>query len=316
MARVLSRSNRESLNNMNRSARKAQLGEAIFSSGLPISVRDEEDVFFVDASVDASGDGKSWGEACKTIQEGINLARRVEGTTVLDGVGETGNTLAAAVTRARQKYVFVRPGRYNEQVLASVYNVHVIGTQEVGNADYGVVVNYDGASATPCAFAFSGTSSSLQNITIVQNEAFPALWAPTCDAMLFRNIHIKGDGVNATNGIQCDDFKRSLIEGCSVEGCITNSIQLGSNGTFVLTSRVVDNLISSGGACGIKVVSGSIAGAYMGSVIKYNDIIGDPTIGIHQDSAAANVLIHTNAIEATTPVTDDGDATINNFTAA
>ena len=93
---------------------------------------------------------------------GLTLA--IDGTTTID------------TDKSRHKYVFVAPGQYNEQVLFSGYNIHLIGVSTRSNGDYGVVINYDGAIASTAVVAFSGAGLEIANICINCNKAIPALY--------------------------------------------------------------------------------------------------------------------------------------------
>ena len=265
------------------------------------------DIIYVDGSVSSSGDGSTWAKAYETIQEGVNAARYTAGTTTIN------------TDKDRMKIVYVAPGQYNEQVLFSAYNVHLIGVQPFGNIDYGVVVNYDGSSGAPAAMAFSGAGCSIQNIQINMTEAYPALYMSVMDGCLLRNITCKGDGTNATIGIWVPNMKESVIDNCHIHDFQTAGIHVGQGDggdTYFCTSEIKNCKISGDTGTGILVHANAVASAALGSFIHQNKIVGTMTTGIHQDHNAAYVLISDNWIQATTAVTDDGTGAADNHTAS
>jgi len=264
-------------------------------------------VYYVDGSVNSSGDGSTWEKAFKTIQEGLNKARYTAGTTNIN------------TDKDRQVYVYVAPGQYNEQVLWSAYNVHLIGVQDIGNIDYGVVVNYDGSSGSPAAMAFSGAGCSIQNIQINMATAYPALYLSVFDGCLLKNVTLKGDGTNATIGIWGANVKESVIDSCHVHDFQTAGIHVGQGDggdTYFCTSEIKNCKVSGDGTTGIMVHANAVATAALGSFIHQNKIVGTCTTGIHQDAAGAYVLISDNWIQAGTAVTDDGTGAADNHTAS
>lgn len=264
------------------------------------------EVFFVDGNVGQSGDGRNWDSAFKTIMEGVNAARRTEGTEDINS------------DKFRNKYVYIWPGQYNEKPLFSGYNIHVIGVMPMlGNVDYGVVINYDGASDSSCAFGFTGAGIELANLQINCTEAIPALWVPSPgDGCWIHGLKIKGDGTNCTYGIHWPNFKSSVIEDCYIEGAGTGIEITGGADCYFIASSIRNNLISGNGAVGIHVGSAITASADMGSEIFRNRIIGNPTIGIHQEAAGAHILIADNHIKASTAVTDAASYSSDNHTAS
>ena len=266
----------------------------------------EEDRYYVKANGSDSNDGLSWETAFKTIQAACNAARYVKGTTTIDS------------DKNRHKYIFVFPGVYNEQVLFSGYNIHLIGiAYRLGNVDYGVVINKNEAVTTTCVVGFTGAGIEIANLQIHNAAAIPSLYVPTPgDGCWVHNNFIDGDDTNATIGIDWEDCRNSIIENNRIFNHVTCGIQLGDNGTWFRNSQVIGNHIGASQGKGIDVVSGAICGAGFGSLIAHNYVMGTATIGIHQQNAGAYVLIADNWVQATTPVTDAGTGAADNHNAS
>jgi len=311
---MISSADKFKLNRMNRTAWDVKLGdELLLASGAQF--KGDDCVYFVDASrtngagVSESGDGSSWDQAFITIQEGVNAARYTKGTTTINS------------DKDRNKYVFVAPGQYNEQVLFSGYNIHVIGTQPINcnNGDYGVVINYDGAIASTCVVGFTGAGIELANLFINNAEAIPSLYVPSPgDGCWVHDCFINGDETNATYGIQWTDCRNSVIENNKIMGHVTAEIYVGGSGAWFRNSSINNNHISSGATKGIHIDGSTICGAGDSSMIKDNVVIGNGTTGIHQDSASASIMVIGNytSKDWTTDITDDGGDAINNFAGA
>lgn len=163
-------------------------------------------VFCVDGvNGDDDADGLGWARAKATIQAGVNAARYLINTTTIDD------------TKDHHAVVLVAPGHYNEQVLFSGYNIHVIGCGPgVPGKDYGVSINYDGAIAATAVVGFSGSGISLHNLHIYCAEAIPALFIAGGDNNLIENCVIECDGTNCTYGIQAYSMKGSWIRDCVI----------------------------------------------------------------------------------------------------
>lgn len=267
----------------------------------------EEEKYYVDAvNGNDENDGLSWETAFATIQKGVNTARYIKGTTTIDS------------GKDHHKYVFIAPGQYNEQVLFSGYNIHVIGmTYKLGNVDYGVVVNKDEAVTSTCVFGFTGAGIEIANIQVRNAAAIPTMWSPTPgDGCWVHDCVLDGDDTNATYGIQMADCRHSIIENNKVFNMVTAGISVGSNGAWFRNSQVRGNHVAGSQGIGIEVPSGTICGAGYGSIIAQNYIIGTCATGIHQASAGAYVLIADNWIQASTALTDAGSGNADNHTAS
>jgi hypothetical protein len=157
-----------------------------------------------------SNDGYSWESAFKTIQAACNKARYVNGVATIDTI------------RNRDVYIFIAPGQYNEQVLFSGYNIHLIGCGPLSNGDYGVVINYDDAITTTAVMGFTGAGLEIANICFNGAHAIPLLLlASVSDACWIHHCWFKGDdSKTVTIGISCA-IKNSIIEHNIINGCIT-----------------------------------------------------------------------------------------------
>jgi hypothetical protein len=212
-----------------------------------------------------SNDGKSWETAFKTIQHACNVARYRPGTTTLD------------TTKDRDKYIFIAPGQYNEQILFSGYNIHLIGLGPRSNGDYGVVVNYDDAIASTAVIGFTGAGLEISNICFQTTKAIPIILLGTggnpADGAWIHDCWFKGDNSKTcTIGISAE-IKNSVIEDTIINGCITginfaagvwfnNSILrrikitnvtniLNVNATAVCTESEISNISGVGSSTGI-----------------------------------------------------------------
>jgi len=181
---------------------------------LMVYCKDENDLVFVNAAVGASGDGRTWENAKKTIQEGLNTAR-------LQGDGTTVDTV-----KGRHKFVFVYPGQYNEKILAEGYNIHLIGLPGWSNGTYGVVVNYNNAITANYVTKLLGAGWEISGITFAGAKAFPILvlgttTGATSEGNYIHDVWIKGDASKTvTIGISAN-IKTSIFENIKINGCIT-----------------------------------------------------------------------------------------------
>ena len=266
----------------------------------------DEQKYYVHPDGSDENDGLSWESAFKTIQHACNIARYVPGTTTIDS------------SKGRDKYIFVFPGVYNEQILFSGYNIHLIGlSYKLGNVDYGVVINKDEAVTTTCVVGFTGAGIEIANLQIHNAAAIPTLFVPTPgDGCWIHDCYLDGDDTNATYGIDFEDCRNSIIENNRIFNHVTAGIKLGANGTWFRNSQVMGNHISGSQGKGIDVASGAIASAGYGSIIAHNYIMGTCLIGIHQQNAGAYVLVADNWVQATTPVTDAGTGAADNHNAS
>jgi hypothetical protein len=266
---------------------------------LALNVKDENDIIYVDAEVNSSGSGKgSWANAKATIQEGVNAAR-------YDGTGATIDS-----EKGRNKYVLIRPGQYNEQVLWSAYNVHVLGITGgavLSNKDYGVTLNYDGAIDTTAVMGFTGAGIEIAFLTFHCNEAIPALYIPTPGdgCWIHHNYFTGDDSKTSTIAISGNSIKTTRIEHNIIEG-FTTGIDVGiDGGAWFYNSVIRDNIITKVTNI-INVNAGAVAGQ---SAIIDNQGVGSST-GI-VNATATDILITGNK---TKPALSDGGSTAGDNT--
>lgn len=306
MLGTLSNGEAQAINNLMPGNQNVGLGDQLqYSLANMVNFR-YGDKYYVSKRGSDSNDGLSWESAFKTIQHACNIARYSPNTTSID------------YGTARHKYIFIEPGQYNEQVLFSGYNIHVIGmTYNLGNVDYGVVINKDEAVTTTCVFGFTGAGIEIANLQIHNAAAIPTLFVPTPgDGCYVHDCYIDGDDTNATIGIDWNDCRNSVISNNRIFNHVTCGIQLGANGTWFRNSKVEWNHIAGSQGKGIDVVSGAICGAGFGSSIMHNTIVGTCATGIHQQNAGAYVLIGDNWVQATATVTDAGTGAADNHDAS
>ena len=258
---------------------------------LATMVRSELDICYVDASVGASGDGKSWENAKLTIQEGLNQVRRLGDGSTLDD------------TKDRHKFVLVWPGQYNEKIAFSGYNIHLIAIGLKSNGDYGVVINYDDAITADYVMAFSGAGLEIANICIQSTKAIPILYlADTSDAVYVHDCWIKGDNSKTvTIGIQ-GNIKNSIIENNIINGCITG-INI-ANGAWFNNTIVRKNKITNV-TTGINLVNGCTPTE---SEISDNTVVGSSASIVNGTSTG--VVITGNNVYP--DITDGGNLTGRN----
>lgn len=295
------------INNMNKEAQNVQLGSATREALRGnVGWKDDERIYVDGQTGDDNNLGESWDSPFKTIQAALNKARYIPNTTTLDS------------SFNRRRYVFVFPGVYNEQLLWSGYNIHLIGlSYKVGNVDYGVVINKDGAVTTTAVMGVTGAGIEIAGLQIHNEAAIPTLYMPTPgDGCWIHDNFFDQDDTNATYGVQIDDCRNSIIENNRIFGFQTAGIKVGSNGTWFRNSIIRYNHIAGSTGVGILVPTGTIAGAKDGSVILSNMIVGTATTGIHQQAAGAYVLIADNWIQAGTALTDAGTGSADNHTAS
>jgi hypothetical protein len=229
--------------------------------------------FYVDGTNgDDNNDGRSWGTAVATIQKALDLAR-------YDASGSLIYT-----DKERHKFVFVRPGHYNEQVLFSGYNIHLIGLGAVPGKDWGTPsLNYDGAVADTCVLGFSGSGCSFHNFHVYCDGAFPAIYVVNGDNNLFSDIVIEGDGANCTYGMYMNSMKGSWIRSCIIHGFVTAGIAvIGGSNRYFIHGGIEGNQLHSdvAGAKGIYVDSS-------GNLVAYNARIHQNWIDLVGAGAAA-----------------------------
>lgn len=243
-------------------------------------------------------DGKSWETAFKTIMKGLNTARYIPSTTTID------------TDRSRHKFVYVAPGQYNERILFSGYNIHLIGCGPRSNGDYGVVVNYDDAIASTAVFGFTGAGLEVAGICFNGAHAIPLMLLGSspdvADACWIHDCWFKGDNSKTvTIGISAY-CKNSLIENNIINGCIAG-INVAASAWFYNTI-VVNNKITNV-TNGIAIANGATPGE---SMIDSNFVIGSSSSIVN--SQATDVIITKNYTKPA--YSDAGSASGDNVTLA
>jgi len=239
-----------------------------------------------------SNNGYSWESAFKTIQAACNKARYINNTTTID------------TTKNRDIYVFIAPGQYNEQVLFSGYNIHLIGCGPLSNGDYGVVINYDDAITSTAVVGFSGSGLEISNICINGAHAIPLLLlSDVSDACWVHDCWLKGDNSKTvTIGISCS-IKNSIIENNRINGCKTG-INVGAGAWFnnsIIRKHKITNVTNI-----LNVDATAVATE---SEISENSGVGSST-GI-VNASSNDILIYGNH---TKPAISDGGSTAGDNT--
>lgn len=253
-------------------------------------------VYCVD-SVNGDDDynGLSWEKPFATIDKGLDTARYLPGTTTIDD------------TKDHHAVVLVAPGHYNEQLLFSGYNIHLIGLGcPVPGKDYGVSINYDGAVASTAVLGFSGSGIHVANLHIYCDAAIPALFMAGGDNNLVENVVIECDGTTCTYGIQAYSLKGSWIRNCVILNPITAGIFAdGGADRYCINGGIEGNMIkvSAAGAKGIYVESTMTAYNFR---IHQNwveaEAAGATAKGIDND-ATGNIFITDNYVVIETAAT-------------
>ena len=253
-----------------------------------------EQRYYVDGvNGDDDADGLSWESAFATIQHAVNIARYIDGTATIDTALD------------HHKYIFIATGQYNEQVLFSGYNIHLIGCSPLSNGDYGVVINYNDAIVATAVLGFSGSGLEISNICFQCSQAIPIiLLSSVSDAVHIHDCWIKGNaGKTPTMGISCA-IKNSLIENNVINGCITG-IDVAAGAWF--NNSIVRNNKITNVTNGIAIANTAVPTE---SQISRNNIVG--SVSSIVNAQATDVLITENYVK---PVpTDAGSTSGDNVT--
>lgn len=267
--------------------------------------------YFVDSvNGSDSNDGLSWERAKQTIDAAVDLARYLPGTTTIDD------------TKDHHTCVYVAPGHYNEQLLFSGYNIHLIGCPVHPGKDYGVCLNYDAAVTTTCCLGFSGSGIEIANFW-VNNEggAIPGIYCAGGDNNVVRNCIVDCGGTG-TYGIHMASMKGSVVEDCIVETPATGGILVaGGADVYFIQGYIENNMIhgDATGVIGIDIQSNIVA---YSARVRYNtiDVLGGgaTAYGIYNRSSN-NILITRNDILLTTAnraVVSSGKGILHNAVSA
>ena len=266
-------------------------------------------VYFVNGAHGHDGNnGLSWERPFATIQAALNVARYLPGTATIDD------------TKDHHSFVFVAPGHYNEQILFSGYNIHLIGCGCWPGKDYGVSINYDGAVGAPCALGFSGSGLEMANLHIHIATAFPGILVTGGDNNWIHDCTVECDGTNATYGMHLQSMKGSIVEDCIIERPTLAGIRVddeGDDDCYFIDGAIRRNMIhaDTAGVIGINVDVNNVC---YNAVITENHIDvaggGAGSLAI-RNQAAANVMITKNMLvvgAGATPATSAGIGMLHN----
>lgn len=250
--------------------------------------------------------GLSPDRAFKTIQKGLDVARYKPGTSVID-----------YDCKSQDAWVFVAPGHYNESILFSGYNIHLIGLgPAIPGKDYGVSVNYDGAVDTTAVVAFSGSGNHIANLHIYCAEAIPALWCAGGDNNLIENCVIECDGTNCTYGIHMDSMKGSRIKDCVIRTPATAGIYVAGGADHYAIDGGIENcqVYCAANAVGILIDNTNVV--YNFKVDRNHVSINGATGKGIDNNATGAILITDNYVDTNggTPIESAGGAILGNHT--
>jgi len=271
--------------------------------------------FFVDDTIgsDTAHDGLTPATPFKTITKGINAARCKEA-----------NSVAASIrTRNHTAWVFVAPGKYNEQLIFDVdhkdklFGIHVVGLAHGRpGKDYGVSINYDGAvddgNGVVC---MQGNGIHLANLHIFCAEAIPAISLASGkfgDNNLIENCVIAADE-NMTYGIECGSLKGTTIRDCYIRGANTAGIHCSGGADIYAIEGAIENNQISGDSPGIMIDAGVTTS--WGFRVHHNFVFAGANKGIDINCGGLTVLVTDNFVVttgATTPI--EGGVQLGNHT--
>jgi len=254
-----------------------------------------------------SNTGTSWRRPFATIMAGVNKARYIPGTTTYD------------TSKDHHGVVLIAPGHYNEQVLFSGYNVHLIGCGlAVPGKDYGVSINYDGAVDATAAVGFSGSGISLHNLHVHCAAAIPAVYVAGGDNNLLENLVIECDGTLCTYGIHANSMKGSWIRDVVIRTPKTAGVFLDGGNERYCIDGGIERCNIYGTATGVKGIHCESTMTVYNFRVYQNFIDveggGATSIGIHNE-AVANMYIADNYVvveTAATAISSAGHGSLHN----
>ena len=262
-------------------------------------------IYYVDSAVFTNhpeykgGGGRSWRDACSTIQAAINKARYSTGTTI-------------NYSDDRDVYVLVAPGLYEERPAYSGKGIHLIGTGVPGS-DSGVNIQLSGASTF--GFAVTGTGLEISNIHIGVTESIMGFLSGPTESTIVQDCCIE-DGQGTTqmtigmyfgNGLKNSQVLRNTVANTVAATGIGIHLDTGGAG-WHYASRLMHNDVYSteGGATGILMdnspggmvvvkdnqvlnFTAAITGTNAGQFIVHNYTDVAPTGGTRRDNQHTNV---------------------------
>lgn len=260
--------------------------------------RDADEFYVAKHGSDSNYTGKSWEDPFLTIQKALNVARYIPGTTDID------------YGKNRHKYIHVAPGQYNEQLLFSGYNIHLIADSPYpNNGDYGAIINYDNAITATCVIGFTGAGIEIAGFCFNSERAIPLMLmgsGTVADGCDIHHNFFKGDNSKTvTIGIDAE-AKNSWIHHNRFSGIITG-IDVDASAWFH-GMEVFENTMGNV-TNGILIANGA---TITESAIYRNRIVGS-TASI-TNSQATDIIITENRTKPA--ISDAGGAAGDNTTLA
>lgn len=263
--------------------------------------------YYVDRNISASGNGKSWGEAFKTINEAITKVN-----------ADYSNTIAPS--NGRNRTIFIGEGWYAELPQTLTANDVTIICNAPGNHDSTVLYG------VPVAGTFSGTAGGPALTIEGDNNTLYGLGLYTSDP-LFASLQIgnnaAGGGAVTTTGtkvLNCSFVRDvdngslygildmgadgTLIDGCFFStSCKDAGVYIYTNGVINPVNSIVSNCRFVGCPIGVSIASGSgsVEGCFFMS--DYSDRPGTmatPVVIDAKGSSYNNVCGVTNKAGITT----------------
>jgi hypothetical protein len=222
---------------------------AILSTAICVSTLTSAGMWYVDGSVPSSGDGRFWGTALKTIQEGIDKAL----------AGDT-------VTVARGAYVENIDFKGKNIVLTSIdpLDPTVVASTVIDGNQAGSVVTFSGAETGACVL----TGFTIQNGRVAAGGGIRGgLWNFHTHATIRNNVISGNVSDSGAGGVAyCD----GLIENNTITG---NSAVFDGGGLNACAGTIRNNTIT-------RNVSGRAGGgvAYSHGLIENNMITGNSAL--------------------------------------
>jgi len=152
-------------------------------------------IYYVDASVSASGDGKTWDGAFATILEATALCRD-------------------DYTDDAEYHIFIAPGSYDETDDLRIYGhgIHIHGLGIPGS-DSGV--NITDTNCTYAPILLAGANCTIENIYFLMTSAtdstYGGIYAIAADNCLIQNNSFKCASGAGTNAMLIDDMRNSRV---------------------------------------------------------------------------------------------------------
>jgi hypothetical protein len=237
----------------------------------------EDKGYFVNAAVDASGDGLSWDTAFKTILEAAALAR--------DDYSDDASI-----------HIFIAPGTYveSEDIRLYGHGIHLIGLGHPGT-DSGV--NMATTAHTYAQIMLAGANCTIKNIQFNDTVDKPGLWLLASDNSVIDGLKFKGTTGTTTTAMKFMDVRSTEIKNCQIGEAnedYTNGMYIeGGADYYCIDSHIHDNRMASNdtGAKGILIDNTSVTynNVFEGNTIN---LVGAGATAIGIDNNSTNVSIY------------------------